>query len=311
MASWSVIGSGVVGLCVATLLAEQGESLEVIIGNEASASHWAGGMLAPFCEGESAPEQVINLGQCAASWWSQRIKGVVHKGTLVVVSPRDTSELTRFARVTCGYQWVDPSDLEPELAGRFVRGLFFPSEAHLDPRDALLQLQTRLKEGGVAFHTGKPNGVIIDCRGIYATDHQPELRAVRGEMLILECNDLHFTRPIRLLHPRFPCYLVPRAGGRFMLGSTMVESNDASPISARAVMELLSAAWAIHPALVEARILESGTGLRPAYRHNMPEVRYRDGVFYLNGMYRHGFLLSPAMAQQLIQLLSQESEHAN
>ena len=66
MSRWSVVGSGVAGLCVATLLAEQGETPEVIVSDETPASHWAGGMLAPFCEGESAPEQVIELGQRAA-----------------------------------------------------------------------------------------------------------------------------------------------------------------------------------------------------------------------------------------------------
>ena len=311
MSRWSVLGGGVAGLCVATLLTEQGETPEVILSDETPASHWAGGMLAPFCEGESAPEQVVELGQRAAEWWSQRVDGVAQQGTLVVAAPRDGAELTRFARMTREHQWRDPALLEPELAGRFARGLFFPGEAHLNPRDALQQLRATLEARGVPFHTGKPRGTLIDCRGIHAAARQPDLRAVRGEMLILQCDELHFSRPIRLLHPRFPCYLVPRAGGHFMLGATMVESDDASTISARAMMELLSAAWTIHPALAEARIVESGTGRRPAYSHNVPEVRYRDGVFSLNGMYRHGFLLAPAMAQQLMQRLSQEVTHAN
>lgn len=311
MSRWSVLGGGVAGLCVATLLTEQGETPEVILSDETPASHWAGGMLAPFCEGESAPEQVVELGQRAAEWWSQRVDGVVQQGTLVVAAPRDGAELARFARMTREHQWRDPALLEPELAGRFARGLFFPGEAHLNPRDALQQLRATLEARGVPFHTGKPRGTLIDCRGIHAAARQPDLRAVRGEMLILQCDELHFSRPIRLLHPRFPCYLVPRAGGHFMLGATMVESDDASAISARAMMELLSAAWTIHPALAEARIVESGTGRRPAYSHNVPEVRYHDGVFSLNGMYRHGFLLAPAMAQQLMQRLSQEVTHAN
>ncbi|MBA2814021.1 FAD-dependent oxidoreductase [Candidatus Pantoea persica] len=312
MSHWSVIGSGVAGLCVATLLAEQDESVEVILSDETPASHWAGGMLAPFCEGESAPPTVVELGMDAAEWWAQRVEGVVRQGTLVVAPPRDAAELTRFARMTRAHQWADPASLEPALAGRFARGLFFPGEAHLvDPREALRQLRASLTARGVVFHHGKPGGRIIDCRGIHAADRQPDLRAVRGEMAILHSPDLHFSRPIRLLHPRFPCYLVPRAGGRFMLGATMVESDDSSPISARALMELLGAAWAIHPALAEARIVETGTGRRPAWPLNVPEVRYRDGVFSVNGMYRHGFLLAPAMAQQLIQQISEESNHAN
>lgn len=311
MSHWSVMGEGVAGLCVATLLAERGEKLEVITSEHLPASHWAGGMLAPFCEGESAPEQVTEWGQRSAAWWASRVEGVEHRGTLVVAPPRDAQELTRFARLTREHQWVEPVAIEPALSGRFARGLFFAAEAHLDPRKAMEQLRSRLEVKGVPFHRGKPTGKVLDCRGIHANQDLTELRAVRGEMVLLHSNELSLSRPVRLLHPRFPCYLVPRSGGHFMLGATMVESNDASPISARAMMELLSAAWAIHPALGEARIIESGTGRRPAFRHNVPEIRYRDGIFYLNGLYRHGFLLAPVMAEQLMKQLSQELPYEN
>ncbi|KAF6666663.1 MULTISPECIES: FAD-dependent oxidoreductase [Pantoea] len=309
---WSVLGSGVAGLCVATLLAERGEAVEIITQPDCrAASHWAGGMLAPWCEAESAPPEVIEWGQHAAGWWAKRVDGVVQQGTLVVAPPRDSRELTRFASMTQQHQWVAPGDVEPALENRFARGLFFAREAHLDPRRALQQLQDTLKEAGVPFHSGQPGGKIIDCRGIHAADQQPALRAVRGEMVILHTPDICLSRPVRLLHPRFPCYLVPRANGHFMLGATMVESHDSSPISAKAMMELLSAAYSLHPALAEARIVESGTGLRPAYRQNLPEVRYENGRFSLNGLYRHGFLLAPIMAENLMRRLTQETPHAN
>ncbi|KQN55558.1 FAD-dependent oxidoreductase (plasmid) [Erwinia sp. E602] len=308
MSRWSVIGDGVSGLCVATALAERGQSVEVIVDeSRRPASHWAGGMLAPWCEGESAPDEVTELGQRSAPWWAARVDGVQHQGTLVVAPPRDAPDLNRFARVTHAHQWVDPGELEPHLQGRFARGLFFAGEAHLNPRDAMNQLRDRLQRSGVAFHSGGPTGRVIDCRGIHAADALAGLRGVRGEMLILQTQELQLSRPVRLLHPRFPCYLVPRASGHFMLGATMVESDDASPISARAMMELLSAAWAIHPALAEARIIESGTGLRPSWPDNVPAIRHLNGRWYVNGMYRHGFLLAPVMAEKLMQHLTQDN----
>ncbi len=307
MSRWSVIGSGVTGLCVATLLAERGETVEIISHEgHTPASHWAGGMLAPWCESESAPAQVITLGRHSAGWWQQRVSDVEQQGTLVVAPARDGAELDRFARMTENHRWVQPETIEPHLAGRFARGLFFAAEGHLDPRQALAQLADRLRQAEVQFHCGPPAGRVIDCRGYQAADSLPQLRAVRGEMLILQTHDITLTRPVRLLHPRFPCYLVPRAEGHFMLGATMVESSDNSTISARAMMELLSAAYAIHPALAEARILESGTGLRPAWPDNLPEIRCHNGIWYLNGMYRHGFLLAPMMAEQLMQILTTE-----
>ena len=310
MSRWTVLGCGVAGLCVATLLAERGEDVDIIGDDSRQPASWfAGGMLAPWCESESAPQEVISLGQHAAGWWQQRVSSVAHQGTLVVAPPRDSQELNRFARMTEQHQWVDPGDIEPLLAGRFARGLFFAGEAHLDPRLALTEMREKLLQRGVRFDATQPSGRVIDCRGMHAKADLPRLRAVRGEMVILHSDEVQFSRPIRLLHPRFPCYLVPRRNGHFMLGATMVESDDASPISARAMMELLSAAYAIHPALAEARVVESGSGLRPAYPANLPEIHYQNDTYYLNGMYRHGFLLAPMMAEQLMQRLFGEQSY--
>ena len=54
----SVLGAGVAGLCAATALAERGLPVEVIGAATPPVSQLAGGMLAPFCEGESAPEVI-------------------------------------------------------------------------------------------------------------------------------------------------------------------------------------------------------------------------------------------------------------
>ncbi|HLQ85785.1 MAG TPA: FAD-dependent oxidoreductase [Salinisphaeraceae bacterium] len=307
MSYWSVIGSGVTGLCVATELQARGASLEVIVdAQKPAASALAGGMLAPWCEAESAPQEVSVAGAAALAWWAAHVSGVERQGSLVLAPARDSAELTRFARLTRGHQWVEPGALEADLAGRFARGLYFPEEGHLDPRRALAELQARLIEQNVPFHEGAPVGRVIDCRGMAAADQLSDLRAVRGEMVILQTREVALARPLRLLHPRFPCYLVPRGEGRFMLGATMVESHDDSPISARALMELLGSAYAIHPAFAEARILETGTGLRPAFADNMPAIRRQNDIIYVNGMYRHGFLLAPIMAQRLMQQLEQE-----
>lgn len=301
MAYWSILGSGVTGLCIATALYEKGEKIEVVENpNIQAASYFAGGMLAPFCEGESAPDIVVKNGQLSVEWWDNHVSNVKKTGTIVIAPPRDMSELRRFANMTICHEWVDPSKIEKDLKGRFSEGLFFPSEAFIDPRLALQELKENLKNKGVSFHTGSPKGKIIDCTGMAATSSLKNLRAVRGEMLIFECHEVNFLRPIRLLHPRFPCYLVPRANGRFMVGATMVESNDDSPISARALIEMLSSVYAIHPAFAEARIVETGTGCRPSFPDNIPQIIEQDGKFYINGMYRHGFLLAPVLALDFV-----------
>lgn len=313
---FSVLGAGVAGLCAATALAERGARVEVIDPdpNPTGASYYAGGMLAPFCEGEAAPDVVVQRGRAAAAWWEARVPGVVRHGTLVVAPPRDRGELERFARATRGHAWVDPGALEPDLAGRFATGLHFADEAHLDPRAACVALIARLRGMGVELRFGTaaaPRGQIVDCRGLAARDHLPQLRAVRGEMLVVKTLEITLARPVRLLHPRFQCYIVPRGAGRFMIGATMVESDDAGPITGRAVMELLSAAYTLHPAFAEAKLIETGAGLRPALPDNIPRILMRGERLCVNGLYRHGFLMAPALAEELAQMVFQEHQHAS
>ncbi|OWV37164.1 FAD-dependent oxidoreductase [Mameliella alba] len=308
----SVLGMGVAGLCVATSLAERGLQVEVITpeGSPDPASWLAGGMLAPFCEGESAPDLVVKMGQSAGDWWGARVGSLVRMGTLVVAPSRDVSELDRFARATEAHEWVNPAELEPDLETRFARGLFFAKEAHMDPREAMRSLRTRLEAMGVRFHHGPSTGQIIDCTGMAAAAQLPDLRAVRGEMLALYAPDVQLTRTVRLLHPRFPCYIVPRGDGHYMVGATMVESARNGPVSARAVMELLSTAYTVHPAFAEAEVTETGSGLRPSFPDNIPAIRFLGDKIFMNGMYRHGFLTAPALAEELAASLTQEIAHA-
>jgi glycine oxidase len=307
----AVVGAGVVGLACAAELLERGVQVTLYergprIGAEAC-SWYAGGMLAPWCEGESAEEPVIRLGQQAANWWERHAGGVVRNGTLVVAPSRDRSELRRFGQRTSHFEEIDGeaiAGLEPDLAGRFSYGLFFGGEGHLDPRLAITTLAARLVADGAAIHVDSAAepadldvDIVLDCRGLAARDVLPDLRGVKGEMLLLRSDEISLSRPVRLLHPRIPLYIVPRADGLFMVGATMIESGERRRISARAMLELLGAAYALHPAFAEAEVVEIGTDARPAFPDNLPRLVRRGRVIHVNGLYRHGFLLSPAMAR--------------
>ncbi|MDT8345807.1 MAG: FAD-dependent oxidoreductase, partial [Thermohalobaculum sp.] len=284
-------------------------------------SWWAGGMLAPFCEGETAEPEVVRLGQAAADWWVAQGAQVTRRGTLVLAPARDRAELARFAARTTGHRAVTAEEiaaLEPDLAGRARDGLFFAAEAHLDPRAALAALVARLAEAGVEIERGDtppPGARVIDCRGWAARDSLPGLRGVRGEMAVLRCPDVALTRTLRLLHPRVPVYLVPRGGGIYMLGATMVESARPGPVTARALLELLSSAYALHPALAEAEVFETGADIRPAFADNLPRVVEEGGRIFVNGLYRHGFLMAPALARDVADRLAgperEEASHAH
>jgi glycine oxidase len=115
----------------------------------------------------------------------------------------------------------------------------------------------------------------IDCRGLAAQDALPDLRGVKGEMLVLYTREIALRRPVRLLHPRHPAYIVPRGDGRFMIGATMIENEEAGRITARAMLELLGAAYCLHPAFAEAEIVETGAGVRPAFPDNLPRLQWQ------------------------------------
>jgi glycine oxidase len=126
-------------------------------------------------------------------------------------------------------------------------------------------------------------------------------------MLVLGTKDIGLSRPIRLLHPRHPVYIVPRADGRFMVGATSIESENEGKITVRSAIELLNAAYAVHPAFGEAEILETAVGLRPAFPDNLPKIVRRGRVIYFNGLYRHGFLLAPALARRIVQVALEDA----
>ncbi|MEM9427135.1 MAG: FAD-dependent oxidoreductase [Pseudomonadota bacterium] len=306
-----VLGAGVAGLAVTTELVARGVAVELVDPaggpGEASCSWWAGGMLAPFCEFENAEEQVLRLGSQAKPWWQQHT-AVTEAGTLVVAHRRDAADLRRFARRTEGFQPVDAAqtrELEPDLPG-FDQGLFFASEAHLSPRQALLDLAAALEAQNVTIQresSDNPVATTVDCRGFAARDALVDLRGVKGEMLVIRAPDVALTRPVRLLHPRIPVYIVPRGDGIYMLGATMIETADRGRITARSMLELLSAAYALNPAFGEAEVLEIGVDVRPAFPDNLPRVRRIGSTVYANGLYRHGFLLAPAIAKAVAELV--------
>ena len=291
--------------------------------DEACCSWWAGGMLAPWCELESTEALIAELGLQSMAFWQSATAEVVSQGSLVVVNARDLPDLQQFAERTRNFSEVDMADintLEPDLAGRFEHGLFFESECHLDPRKALFSLVDQLQSlDNVSLHFNQrasidPAGTVndsvidwrIDCRGLSARDSLHDLRGVKGEMLQLESADISLARPIRLLHPRYPIYIVPRHNHQFMVGATMIESDETIAVTARSAMELLSAAYALHPAFAESTIVEMGCDARPAFIDNLPRIRRRGKTIYINGLYRHGFLCGPAMAQLALDFVLHE-----
>src|ERR1700730_13940115 len=203
----TVIGAGVAGLACAVELAERGATVEVLESGEAlgtsSCSWYAGGMLAPWCELETAEPLVARLGGESLTWWQRRVSGTVVNGSLVVAHARDARVLGQFGRRTERFEWLEGeaiAALEPDLGGRFNKALYFREEGHLDPRAALACLAHQLGEHGVPIRFGVDVGVgqlnapleqfvaraagargscVIDCTGLAARGVLKDLRGVK------------------------------------------------------------------------------------------------------------------------------------
>ena len=143
---------------------------------------------------------------------------------------------------------------------------------------------------------------VFDVRGTGAKPDLP-VRGVRGEIFWLHAPNVELQRPIRLLHPLHRVYLVPRDGNRIVVGASEIESEDRSPVSLRSTVELLAAAHSVIPELAEARIIHSETNLRPALLDNLPRLEEQDGLTRINGLFRHGWLIAPALVQQALENL--------
>ena len=281
----AILGAGIAGLTTADAFLRAGCDVTLVERQTAvgrGCSFYAGGMIAPWCEMESGEPLIVELGREALAYWRDEVPVAQAAGTLLVAAPRDLPELTRFGRSTSNFETLDAEAigaLEPDLAGRFSRALHFPEEMHLDPRAAVGELTRRIEAHPRATirlgsEDAPPADWVVDCRGFAARDRLPDLRGVKGEMLVLATRDIAFSRPVQLLHPRTPVYIVPRGDGRFMVGATMLES-EARGVRARALLDLIGAAYTVHPAFGEAEVVEIGCDLRPAFPDNLPRLSRR------------------------------------
>jgi glycine oxidase len=217
-------------------------------------------------------------------------------------------------------------DLEPAIHGT-VQAWLLPHEGQIHSVQAMAALAHAANAAGAHFHWGitvrrlqageihTPQGpqkfdCVFDVRGTGArpalperstTDgFTPEVRGVRGEIFWLHAPGVSLQRPVRLLHPRHRVYLVPREGDHIVVGASEIESEDRSPVSLRSTVELLAAAHSIIPELAEARVVHSETNLRPALPDNLPRVEQSPGLVRINGLFRHGWLIAPALVKQTL-----------
>ena len=300
----------------------------------------AAGMLTPTAELECADMGVFNYGVRSLDLWSQIIPALPGQvsfsrgGSLLLAHRHDSGAAQRTVSLLAqkapqaykpvGLPLSELAQLEPDIHG--------PAMAWMLPHEGLLnsvETMQGLYEGaaGARWHWGQritriESGLLASDSEAWEFDHvfdvrgpgqrlpdAPDLgneiscrnvRGVRGEIFWLHAPGVRLGRPVRLLHPRHRVYVVPRRGDIIVVGASEIESEDRSPVSLRSAVELLAAAHSMMPALSEARIVHSETNLRPALVDNLPRIEQEPGLTRINGLFRHGWLIAPAIAEQAL-----------
>lgn len=300
------------------------------------AAGWtAAGMLSPVAELERAGAEVFAMGLRSCQLWPQIVQSLNQpvelrmQGSLLLAHRSDAGAAQRVvgllqAKADPPYQpqpltLQELRELEPSISGPALAWLL-PCEGQIHPIQALQALAAEATAQGVQWHWGavvnavEPGALrvddaqhrfdhVFDVRGAGAKPALP-VRGVRGEVFWLHAPGVPLHRPVRLLHPRHSVYLVPRPGDVIVVGASEIESEDRSPVSLRSTLELLSAAHSAIPALAEARVLHTETNLRPALPDNLPVIRHSAGKTEINGLFRHGWLIAPALVEQALHELS-------
>lgn len=321
----AVVGGGVAGCLSAVEAIARGWSVTLFHDPQAPlCSATAAGMLAPYAELESADDTIFRLGMRSLELWpaplAQLHRPVFFRreGSLLVANRSDLPLLRHAValierRSGTHFEPTDVQTLEPDLA--HLHGVFLPEEGQIDTQGFLEAAMAFIGEtcdvrdvrvNDVGALRGEFDHV-FDCRGFGARNDLRDLRGVRGEIIWVHAPGVSIRRPIRFIHPRYHAYVVPRPDDIYLVGASSIEAEDLSPLSVRTALELLSALWAIQPEFAEGRIVKTDVNLRPAFPDNLPHVEHRDGVTRINGLFRHGYLLAPAVVRDAISHVASET----
>ena len=308
--------------------------------SEHAAGFTAAGMLSPIAELDNAGPAMARLGWRSLALWRDTAEQLradgctaplfAQHGSLLLAHGADLGTASRVlsrlqAATALAAELPAPQPLDraalAALEPAVTPGLHawrLPGEAQVMSRDMLTALAVhapqvhwcwgervdRVEPGRITLADGDVLAfdLAIDVRGVGARPGMP-IRGVRGEVVWLHAPGVRLQRPLRLLHPRHRVYIVPRPGDLFVVGASEIESEDRSPVSLRSAVELMAAAHSAVPELAEARIVHMEVNLRPALPDNEPRIEHQEGLLRINGLFRHGWLIAPALAQNALSTL--------
>lgn len=334
MQTISILGAGLTGRLLSLLLKDKFQVTlfeRKTINHSQTTGRLAAAMVAPKAESVIASDNIVRMGVASTKLWPQLLKSLnlpelyQQDGTLAVAHRNDANDLRHFQQrlkqlgeSASNIEHQALEQLEPDLAQQFNSAVFIADEGQVDNFSLYDQTEMQLRNSHVHIEehaeveiadVKSQFDMVIDCRGMGAK-HQlitesTHLRGVRGEVARVRAPEVNLTRPIRLMHPRYPIYIAPKPNHEYVIGATEIESEDDKQPTLRSAMELLSAAYTVHKGFAEAEILSIQSGLRPTLADNEPRIFLDTNLIQVNGLYRHGYLLAPYVVQQVLLLIAE------
>jgi glycine oxidase len=339
----AVIGGGLIGCAIAFELACLGIQVTILEQSlPAREASWAGaGMLSPLGH-RSHPASLEALMRASRAAYPALLERILENtdvavpfgapGKIEVAFAR--SEEVQLERVEkeAGVHALSREDalrMEPALSPAITTANHFPEDAFVDNRMLGKALWHAAAHRGVVFRLGAPAlslttsnqrvtsiqlagsrisaPVVVIAAGAWSAriEGLPRplpIEPVRGQMIALHW----LPQRIRSILESERCYLIPRAGGRVLVGATIERVGFDPRTTTAGIHSLLAGAIELVPAIAEAEVAEHWTGFRPGTPDDLPVLGPDpeiEGLLYATGHYRNGILLAPITSTLIAELV--------
>ena len=337
----AIIGAGILGRMMTVDFSLLGHSVTLFEKDDShstkSSCATAAGMLTPWSEILESSELVFKLGVHSLARWKEILSYIEAEDILLNCGCSHLVTASDKAKIVYLLKYIsiqDPNFIPVEMNSillqkffnrsnqAFQYGFYIPNEKCLDPRIFIKksnEYYSKKKNISVNFNTkiekdniknyylkifDKKYDLIVNTTGFHARENLNDLiRGVRGAVILVKATQVKIDCIVRLSHFRYPIYIVPRGNQTFVIGATSQETECLEPITIADTLELLSMACQFDSGFLEANIIESRVNLRPTFINSEPKIFTHENIFYINGLYRHGITISPAISKYFTEFI--------
>ena len=327
MSDCIVIGGGIIGMMSARMLAISGAEVTLIDQRECGKeSSWAGGgIISPLYPWQyddltndlSFESQAIYEALCDDLHHSSGVDPQYQKSGLLMMDEFESSEAKAWMkRYHIGYDRHVDGALFTHVASVRNPRLLQALKADIIQKGVKIVEHTQVenlitKEDRVlGVHTSKNDFLadkVITCAGAWSEQLltlKDEIFPMKGQMIVLKAQVGEIPHVI-LNQGR---YIIPRADGKILIGSTMEEVGFNRDIDDQTKQSLHEFAWQHVPALKNSEIEYHWSGFRPASRSGKVIVAKDESyqnLFINTGHFRNGLNMAPASANKITKLVNE------